>query len=333
MSARDAVKAIVIALLAWLPGYAQAQAQCRISAQPTNLAFNQVNFSRDTPVGAPISEVITMTVTMHCPGSNQGLEIMINPVYLRATTVDSTWQTPMQGIGVRAIKTTWPSRYISDIDRRTYLPPARVIAHPIYNRNANTTTYTITHQLIKTGPIADPSRFNIGTLYSYLSRNVTTQTMSAPQVNVTLARITATSRSCRVSTGNVTVPMPPVAASLLNTVGATAGVRDFFIGLRCDTGVNVYVTMTDATTPANRTDLLTLTRASTARGVAIRVRNPSNAPVRFGPDAATAGTENQWLVGPSTATMNIPMTAEYVATGAVAPGTVSALATFTMSYQ
>lgn len=98
-------------------------------------------------------------------------------------------------------------------------------------------------------------------------------------------------------------------------------------------GGTVYITLTDATTPANRTDLLTLTGSSTAGGVGIRIRNSSRAAVSFGPDSPVAGNTNQWLVGPSDSTTSVPMSAEYVATGSVTPGTVRALATFTMSYQ
>jgi len=63
------------------------------------------------------------------------------------------------------------------------------------------------------------------------------------------------------------------------------------------------------------------------------MRDTNQAAVRLGPDSPVAGNTNQWLVGPATDTMTIPMTAEYVATGAVEPGIVRALATFTMSYQ
>jgi len=91
--------------------------------------------------------------------------------------------------------------------------------------------------------------------------------------------------------------------------------------------------LTDATTPGNRTDLLTLTSGSTANGVRIRIRNQADNPVSFGPDAPTAGNTNQWLVGPSDSTTTIPMTAEYVSTGDVEAGTANAVATFTMSYQ
>ena len=95
----------------------------------------------------------------------------------------------------------------------------------------------------------------------------------------------------------------------------------------------MHITLTDSTTAGNRSDLLTLTNDSTARGVGIRIRNPSHAPVHFGPDSSARGTPNQWRVGRSERAMQIPLSAEYVSTGPVTPGTVRALATFTLSYQ
>lgn len=79
---------------------------------------------------------------------------------------------------------------------------------------------------------------------------------------------------------------------------------------------------------------MTLTSASTASGVGIQVRNGTTI-IGYGPDSSAAGNTNQWFVTQTgNATVNIPLTARYVQTGnQVKPGTVKALATFTMSYQ
>lgn len=115
--------------------------------------------------------------------------------------------------------------------------------------------------------------------------------------------------------------------------GATAGNTNFSIDLSCQPGANVFVTLTDATNPGNTTNNLTLTGDSTASGVNLRVLDSNGSPVSFGPDSAASGTTNQWLVGPSASTTSIPLTAQYVSTGNVSPGTVKGLMTFTLSYQ
>jgi type 1 fimbria pilin len=73
-----------------------------------------------------------------------------------------------------------------------------------------------------------------------------------------------------VTTTALNVTLPDVPVSQLNAVGATAGNRSFEIGLSCPStgGGDVYVTFTDATAPANVTDVLSPASGSTATGVA-----------------------------------------------------------------
>jgi type 1 fimbria pilin len=64
--------------------------------------------------------------------------------------------------------------------------------------------------------------------------------------------------------------------------------------------------------------------------------------VQFGPDTAEAGTSHQWLLGASQAVSGVALTVQYYrddtnsagdAPATVSAGTVSAQATFTLSYQ
>jgi type 1 fimbria pilin len=138
--------------------------------------------------------------------------------------------------------------------------------------------------------------------------------------------------TCTVTTPSVSVALPEVKASDLRRVGEARGDTQFRIGLQCSAGADVFVTLTDATDPDNRSNLLTLTRDSTAQGVKLRMLN-NGAPISYGPDAAAKGTLNQWRVGPSAQITGVPLSVQYVATGEVKPGTVRGNATFTMSYQ
>ncbi|WP_157657276.1 fimbrial protein [Burkholderia ubonensis] len=144
--------------------------------------------------------------------------------------------------------------------------------------------------------------------------------------------LVVTPNSCTVTTPNVNVTLPPVSAGKLNQAGATAGDTGFNIGLSCQSGSNVYVTLTDLTDPSNTTTNLSLVPGSTASDVKLRILRNGN-PVGFGPDSADPGNTNQWLVGPSSSTSSIPLSAQYVSTGRVTPGTVKGAATFTLSYQ
>ncbi|MDR5825129.1 fimbrial protein [Caballeronia sp. LZ043] len=96
------------------------------------------------------------------------------------------------------------------------------------------------------------------------------------------------------------------------------------MGLDCQPGIKVCITMTDAIDPGNRSTDLALAPGSTAAGVSIEILNGAD-PIAFGPDSQAAGTLNQWSAGTS---------ARYVRTaGALVPGSVHARATFTLSYQ
>ncbi|VWD34747.1 fimbria subunit protein [Burkholderia lata] len=139
-------------------------------------------------------------------------------------------------------------------------------------------------------------------------------------------------QTCTIPNTDIPVSLPPIPTSKLPTAGATAGDTGFDIGLSCKAGSNVYVTLTDLSDNGNTSNQLTLTQDSTAKGVKLRILR-NGQPVGYGPDSAQLNNTNQWLVGPSASTTSIPLTAQYVATGAVSAGKVKGVATFTMSYQ
>ncbi|KAI3592587.1 hypothetical protein D9X30_2324 [Cupriavidus sp. U2] len=329
---------LVTCLLGLTSGSALAQ-QCTLGPQSSSFAFSNINVSRDAPIGATISEQRTVTISVRCPRmryNSRGISVQLMPTLNASSTVQDVWESGIPGIGIRATAQRTgrgaggaPGR-ASDTSAGTY----RTLSTYAYSlTNGYTGTLIMTHQLVKTGQINTNGQINIGPIYSLRSINRDNGSASGTQATVSMGNSTVASRSCRVTTPSVAVPMEPAHAMALEEAGATTGRTGFFIGLQCDTDTNVFITLTDATMPGNRTDLLTLASDSTAQGVRLRIRNPDNEPVRFGPDSATAGTVNQWRVGQSSGVTNIRMSAEYVSTGNVMAGTVRGLATFTMSYQ
>jgi type 1 fimbria pilin len=147
--------------------------------------------------------------------------------------------------------------------------------------------------------------------------------------------------TCTVTTPSVSVNLPTVSLATLSSVGTTAADTAFPIGLSCASGANVYITLSDATTPANTSSLLTLASNSTAQGIKLRILN-STGPVAFGPDSAAAGTTHQWFLGASSSVNGVSLTVQYyrddtnpsgTAPATLSAGSVHAQATFTMSYQ
>ena len=143
-----------------------------------------------------------------------------------------------------------------------------------------------------------------------------------------------THATCSVNQTNVAVLMPTADTHAFSSVGAVATPQPFSLSFSCATGAKVSITLTDNVNPSNRSTALQLSSDSTARGIGVQILNSSGTPVSFGPDSATPGNTNQWLIGDSpNGMLQVPLTARYVRTGAVSAGTVKALATFTMSYQ
>jgi type 1 fimbria pilin len=146
---------------------------------------------------------------------------------------------------------------------------------------------------------------------------------------------TLSTATCSVQTDGPLIPLSPVTVRELSSgLGTTAKPEPFELRFACASGATVSIVITDAVEPSNRSNTLTLTPDSTARGVGVQVLKDNGTPVAFGPDAAGPGVANQWLIGASpNGLLVLPLSAQYIRTGNVVPGKIRALATFTMSYQ
>jgi len=146
--------------------------------------------------------------------------------------------------------------------------------------------------------------------------------------------------SCTVTTPNIPVKIDSATAKSFAGIGSVVGSQDFNVDINCaggDPGIQtgVYMTLTDATTPGNRSDTLTLATGSTASGVGIKVfQQGSTTPISFGADSKVVGNLNQFKVtNVGNQAQTIPFTAKYVKNSAnMGAGLVKAVATFTMAY-
>ena len=302
-------------LLGWgASGSAQAALQCTINGTAA-ISFGTITVPRDTSVGTALGSTRSSTVSANCP-SNPG-------------TVAGAWNTNVAGIGIRVIDVSYSNKSLSSLGVGSW----DNFATPITTSAAFTGSFTFTYQLVKTaasvtasGPLIIPS------LLTLVSHNVPANVTSPSLVTISVNNTSIVATTCSVTTPSIRVALPSVNASALSPVGTTQGNTNFNIGLSCQAGANVYVTLTDVTNPGNTSSNLSLASGSTASGVSLRILNGAS-PVNYGPDSAVAGNPNQWLVGASTSTTSIPLSVQYISTGTVAPGTVKGLATFTMSYQ
>lgn len=141
--------------------------------------------------------------------------------------------------------------------------------------------------------------------------------------------------ACSINQPNASVTLPTVNSNAFAAgVGTVASPQSFSLVFSCSSGAQVSMVLTDNTDQSNRSNVLTLTADSTAKGIGLQILNNRGALVSYGPDSSEPFTTNQWVVGASpNGPLEVPLTVRYIRTGDIAAGTVRALATFTMSYQ
>lgn len=314
---------------------AHAALQCTITGSAA-ISFGTLTVPRDTPVGTSIGPVRSSAISVNCPSNpgtvppyNNGWYIQYYP-QLTGSPVAGVWNTGIAGIGIKVVDVTYGNKMLSTLNVGGWDD----FGAPITTTAAFQGSFTFTYQLVKTAAqVTTGGAVNIPQLFTLVSHNIPVNVTSPALVTISVNNTSIVATTCTVTTPSVSVALPTVNASALSPVGTTVGNTNLSIGLSCQAGANVYVTLTDATAPGNTTSNLTLASGSTATGVALRLLNSSGTVVSYGPDSAVAGNPNQWLVGASASTTRIPLTAQYISTGTVGPGTVKGLATFTMSYQ
>jgi type 1 fimbria pilin len=143
--------------------------------------------------------------------------------------------------------------------------------------------------------------------------------------------------SCNVNvlgSNNAVVPLGKVQTGDFPEINSTAGKGNFQISLSGCNSSNVYMTFTDGTFPGNTGSILSPALDSQVQGLGVQIRRADILQiVSYGPDSSAAQNTNQFYVGKGSDPMIIPFTASYIRTGTVTPGSFSAIATFTMSYQ
>jgi type 1 fimbria pilin len=325
-----------VAVLLMLPGAASVMAQTVIFT-PGTLSFSPAgaySVPRDAAAGTLVATA-TATATAGAISCDLIQTATVNGTEISAGS--GVYQTSVNGIGVRFYVVDGPSQTLITSTGGGYT--SGTIAAP----GAGALPGVLAN-LVVTGQI--DSGFSLTSLPGV----TVTFTPTGPcgwSTGIANTLPTSASNSavlpitCTVTTPSVSVNLPVVSLGALNAVGKTAGDTRFPIGLSCAAGANVYITLGDATTPANTSPLLTLAPGSTAQGIKLRILN-SAGPVSFGPESAEAGNSNQWLLGPSNSISGVPLTVQYYrddtdSAGStpvpLAAGSVHAQATFTLSYQ
>lgn len=131
--------------------------------------------------------------------------------------------------------------------------------------------------------------------------------------------------TCSVSGGtDLTFNLAPVSSGGLPAVNSTAGRTEQSLNLTCDEDTTVYMTITGDSIKDNPA---IIENTGSAQGVDLQLLDVTNnnTPITLGA---------RWMVinktGASTA---IPLAAQYIRTGELTSGTVTASVTYTLDYQ
>ncbi|AMS17603.1 fimbrial protein [Pseudomonas chlororaphis] len=238
----------------------------------------------------------------------------------------NTYSTPVAGIGIRirgGINTSqwWPQQMTS----------------PNIDYSLGTGS-DFTVELVKTGPVTASGQLTglIGTTTAiahgsdFRRISISGSLQIKPKVP-----------SCSLLTPNISVSLGKVSISSMTGPGVTTSSSPLEIRLKCSGGnegstTRMFLTLTDAVSPGNRSSNLSLLPGpATASGVSVQILRGDGTPVSYGPDSAETGNPNQWQVGEfGNVMVIIPFKARYIQTAtSVRPGSANAAATFTMSYQ
>jgi type 1 fimbria pilin len=242
---------------------------------------------------------------------------------------NAVYPTSVQGVGLRMVHSDKTVPYQTSI----YIGPNDTVA--FYSG------FTMQVEFVKTGTIPEAGGTLSGAFLAYRAGGVSGQTLMEFSWALPVV-VKPQIPTCVVKTTDIRVSLGSVAAgTVFKGVGSVSPTVSDQITLTCSGGfaassTNASLTFTDATKPSNVSNTLTLTSASTAKGIGIQVL--SGGIVRsYGPDSKVAGNTNQWLAGniaQGKSSFTIPLQFRYIQTASsVTAGSANGNMTFTMSYQ
>ncbi|TDY46487.1 type 1 fimbria pilin [Paraburkholderia rhizosphaerae] len=338
-------KALALTTLLFLSLVATPGHAGTISCNVTSIANYSPNvptstFGRDAPTGTATPPYSTQ-LGFHCPADpccdrDIFVTFAASPSTLASGYTD-IYPTNVAGIGVRYTISNSPGTSCNGLPSTIKNASTQVTCHQMHGATSPGYDFTlsISATFIKTGPITSGPLTNIPAVSA--TNTINNQSGSSLWGNVFSGTASGSfsNIACSVNETAIQVTMPQANTRDLPSTGSTSGATPFNLSLNCDAGVLVAVTLTDVTTPSNRSTTLTLTPDSTAKGVGYQIAY-AGTPISFGADTSAAGNPNQIFVSPSPTAgglFPVPLKASYIRTGTINPGTANAKATFTMSYQ
>jgi type 1 fimbria pilin len=284
------------------------------------LDYGSITVQRDTPIGTVIG---TATISPAVPGGyfscSSGTVINIyNSLFTEHSTRSYVYNTNIPGVGIREYTlTSWLPMYSA----LQIMIGGKMIGDA---GMSDVTKYV----LVKTGPIASGT-YNLSTgRLAYMNSSD-----YGDLFRVNIRGGTITSVACTIATPVVSVRLEDVLGSSLTAVNSVANPKDFNVGLDCDAGARVNVTMAGTknidTTAVGVLQLTGAGTAGVAKGVGIQILY-NNAPV------AVNGSTPLVLGTSAGGQTTYSFTAQYYQTksaASVTTGSANAMVTMNITYQ
>lgn len=189
-------------------------------------------------------------------------------------------------------------------------------------------------QFVVTGPLKSGSYTIPAQTIAYIQLRDGSSISYTFNLNLSSTTVNVTATTCIVNTANLNVTLPAINTINLSSVGSTSLSVPFNLSLNCPSSLNIYMTFTDNSNLGNVSNVLSLGGNSSGSGVGVQIKKADGSLVNFGPDSANKGAVNQFLLMSGLIGNKIfPFSAHVVRTGNIVPGTLSAISTFTFSYQ
>ncbi len=307
-----------------------AFALCTANDVAVNVDRNIV-VQRDAPVGTVLATIVTSN-PMTC--DPQGQQIGYDGswfIQLSGTNADygasplaNVRATEVPGIGIRwknFSSTTQSSEFVTRMNLNNASWRRGILQDGV-------STFTDTFELIKTSTTPATGSIPALTLNMEYSTPVSNNVKRLPLYKYLFSPINISTASCQIEDKNLNINMGIALLPKFNGVGSTQNPVAFSIPLICDAQTAVNVTLDNVSPladPAN--GVLGLNSSSTAQGLGIQLKY-NDVPVQFGTLINYGTTTSPGEV------VNIPFRAAYYMTSANArSGSVSATASFTMTYR
>lgn len=277
--------------------------------------FGNVIVQRDAPIGSVVATTAAQYTYVEYVCDNPFIEDY-RPASLFSVESATTgvYNTNIAGIGIKYTNLTLP-----------YLNPVAGGQHRILN------TGPVNMQLVKTANTVGGVLTN-GVVYQGVFYEQSAPTVKLPIFNTSLVGLNqVTVVACTIATPDIQVALAPVLGTEFTGVGSSPSGRDkdFSLGMDCDPGTNVNVTMSAVQNTDSATDgVLQLTDAGSAgvaTGVGIQILN-NGAPLQIG--------TRTLLKTSADGIQSFPFTARYYQTKSnVTAGSANTTAVFDVTYQ